>query len=375
MSLFLLLPVLLPLPAPQDPEPARLPARQEPGLPAAEDLRYPGETRFGTIRRLTTLGENAEGYFSFGGDRIVYQASVDPWKCDQIFVLDLLTGARRLVSTGRARTTCAYFLPDDERVLFASTLGAGEGCGEPPDYSQGYVWKIYPEHDLWVRNLRDGSLTRMTETPGYDAEATVSPDGRWIVFTSTRSGDLDLWVLPVTGGEPVQLTRRIGYDGGAFFSPDSRRLVWRAFYPETEEERERYLDLLGRDLIEPMALQIFVADFSPEGLRNVRQITDNDAANFAPYWHPDGRRIIFSSNLGSATGRDFNLFLVNEDGSGLEQVTFCPSFDGFPMFHPDGRRLIFASNRANARPRDTNLFLAEWLEPAVLDLTDTPAGR
>lgn len=332
---------------------------QEPGLPQTENLRFPGENYFGAIRRLTTSGENAEGYFSWMSDRISYQAKVGDMQCDQIYELDLLTGARRLVSSGMGRTTCAYFMPGDGGVIFASTHAASDGCLKPPDYSQGYVWKIYPEFDLYVRDLETWNLKPLAPAPGYDAEATVSPDGEKIVFTSRRNGDLDIYTMNVDGTDVRQLTHELGYDGGPFFSPDSKRIVYRAFYPQSAEEKQRYQDLLDQDTIEPSALQIMVMDL--DGGNKV-QVTRNTAANFAPYFHPDGKRIIYSSNQASKSGRDFDLFIINDDGSGNEQVTFAPSFDGFPMFSHDGKRLIFASNRANSAPRDTNLFIAEWRE-------------
>ncbi|RMH02335.1 MAG: hypothetical protein D6702_09105 [Planctomycetota bacterium] len=354
---------LLLLAAPQahgaPPQPEFLPATQEEGLPPRENLVLPGEKHFGVVRRLTTSGENAEGYFNWAGDRISYQATVGDRKCDQIYVLDLLTGARRLVSTGTGRTTCAYFLPDDRRVLFASTHAADDGCLPPPDYSKGYVWKIYPQYDLYVRDLDTWELTPLAPAPGYDAEAVVSPRGDKIVFTSRRNGDLDIYLMNLDGTGLVQLTHELGYDGGPFFSPDGSQIVYRAYHPQTPEEKQRYLDLLAEDTIEPMALQIFVMDADGG---NKRQITDNGAANFAPYFHPDGKRIIYCSNQDSASGRDFDLYLINVDGTGNERITFNPSFDGFPMFSHDGKRLIFASNRANSAPHDTNLFLAEWID-------------
>ena len=352
-----MLATLVLLSLPQADAAAPLPAPHELGIPAAEDLRFPGERHFGTIRRLTTAGENAEGYFGFSGKEIVYQGRFGDMECDQIYLLDLLSGARRRVSNGEGRTTCAYLMPGDEEVIYASTHGADTGCLEPPDYSMGYVWKIYPEFDLYVRNLRSGALRSIAPAEGYDAEATVSPDGRKIVFTSRRNGDLEIYSMNVDGSAVQQLTDTLGYDGGPFFSPDSQRIVYRAFHPATEQEKKRYQDLLAQDVIEPMALQIYV--MNADGSNKV-QVTDNGAANFAPYFHPDGKRIIYSSNQEPSGGRNFDLYMVRDDGSGNERITTNPTFDGFPMFSSDGKRLIFASNRANAAPRDTNLFLAEW---------------
>jgi TolB protein len=360
-----LLPALIQAPASQEP----VAPPPQAGLAPAEALRFDDEVRFGAIRRLTTEGENAEGYFSWGGKRITYQATIGGYPCDQIYELDLLSGARRLISTGTGRTTCSFYMPGDSAIVFASTHAADDSCLPPPDMSRGYVWKIYPQYDLYVRDLETWELKPLAPAEGYDAEAVVSPDGGRIVFTSRRNGDLDLYTMNTDGSDLKQVTDRLGYDGGAFFSADSKKLVWRAYYPETAEEKAKYQALLDDHSIEPMALQVYVMD--ADGGNKV-QVTDNGAANFGPYFHPDGEHIIYSSNQASRSGRDFDLFLIRVDGTGNERVTFCPSFDGFPMFSADGRNLIFASNRANKNPRDTNLFMAEWLplaQPAQ------PAGR
>ncbi len=339
--------------------PSFKPATQEQGLPVREDLVHPMEKHFGTTRRISTHGENAEGYFNWAGNTISYQATIPGTSCDQIYTLDLLSGARRLVSTGTGRTTCAFFMPSDDAVIFASTHAASEDCLAPPDYSMGYVWKIYPEFDLYIRNLETNELKAIAVAPGYDAEAVTSPAGDKIVFTSTRNGDLDVYTMNIDGTDIKQLTSKLGYDGGPFFSPDGKRIVYRAFHPKTEAERARYLELLGQDVIEPMALQIMVMDL--DGSNKV-QVTNNTAANFAPYYHPDNQRIIYCSNQASESGRDFDLFLINDDGSNNQRVTYNPSFDGFPMFSHDGKNLIFASNRQNNSPRDTNLFITEWID-------------
>ncbi len=346
-------------------------AAQEAGLPPREDLRFPGERHFGVIRRLTTRGENAEGYFSFAGDRITYQATVGARKCDQIYELDLLTGARRMVSTGKGRTTCSYFLPDDHAILFASTHEADDGCLPPPDRSHGYVWKIYPQYDLYVRDLDTWELKPLAHAPGYDAEAVISPDGKKIVFTSRRHGDLDIYLMNVDGTGITQLTDELGYDGGPFFSPDSTRIVYRAYHPKDAAAQEHYRELLDQDEIEPMALQIMLMDLDGG---HKRQITHNRAANFAPYFHPDGKHIVYCSNEGSPDGRGFDIYMIDTEGGGKETITTNPSFDGFPMFSPDGTRFIFASNRANASPHETNLFLAEWIEQPAPKMVERRAS-
>lgn len=362
MILGLTLSLLLQHPhAQQGPEIQPLPAQQDDAVPVREDLRYEGEVHFGAMRRLTTSGENAEGYFSNGGRHITYQATLGGRPCDQIFELDLLSGARRLVSTGTGRTTCSFYMPGDRQILFASTHASSDDCLPPADFSRGYVWKIYPQYDLYIRDLDTWELKPLAPAPGYDAEAVVSPDGQKIVFTSRRNGDLDIYIMNIDGTDLTQLTDRLGYDGGPFFSPDSKRLVYRSFYPEGEEAEAKYQALLDDNSIEPMALQLWVMDIDGN---NKHQVTDNGAANFGPYWHPDNKHIIYCSNQASESGRDFDLYLTDEEGKTEERITYGPTFDGFPMFSEDGRQLIFASNRANAEPGDTNLFLVEWLPNA-----------
>ena len=362
MMFSLVLPLLLQHPhAAQQEEVQPLPTEQPAALMPIEDLRYEGEVFFGAMRRITDGGENAEGYFSNGGRHITYQATFGGRDCDQIYELDLLSGARRLISTGTGRTTCSFYMPGDRRIIFGSTHAAADDCLPPADFSRGYVWKIYPQYDLYIRDLDTWELKPIAPAPGYDAEAVVSPDGEKIVFTSRRNGDLDIYIMDIDGSNLTQLTDRLGYDGGPFFSPDSQRLVYRSYYPETEEEIASYQALLDDDSIEPMALQLWVMDIDGS---NKKQLTDNGAANFGPYWHPDNKHIIYSSNQASKSGRDFDLFLTDDEGKTNRQVTHCPSFDGFPMFSEDGRQLIFASNRANSNPGDTNLFLVEWLHHA-----------
>lgn len=323
-------------------------------------LIFPGESHFSRVTQLTSVGENsAEAYFSFDETHIIFQATRDSFACDQIFIMDTKANDVKLVSTGKGRTTCGYFLPGDREVLFSSTHLAGDACPPPPDYSKGYVWSVYPSYDIFIANVDGSNLRRLTDTPGYDAEATISPDGKKIVFTSMRHGDLDIYTMNLDGTDVQQLTDAIGYDGGPFFSPDSRRIVFRAYHPEAAAEIEDYKTLLADNLIRPSRLELWVMD--ADG-RNKQQITNNGAANFAPFFHPDGKRIIFASNMGSENRRNFDLWMVNTDGTQLEQITHFESFDGFPMFSRDGSKLIFASNRNEKVKGQTNIFMADWKE-------------
>ncbi len=346
--------------------------------PAADSLRFPGEVHLRNVRQLTFGGNNAEAYWSFDDGQLIFQSDWDKINsqgCDQIYVMNADGSALadgqpyRLVSTGLGRTTCGYFLPDG-RVLYASTHAANRECPETTRFAEGrYVWPIYPEYDVYAAGADGSDPQVLIDGPGYDAEATVSPDGRYVVFTSTRSGDLDLWRYDLQTGETIQLTDDLGYDGGAFFSRDSKQLVWRASRP-TGQDAEIYQQLLGQHLVEPSALNLFVADVDGA---NARQVTDLPGANWAPFFHPSGRQIIFTSNHHTLEqgGRVFDLFLVNTDGTGLQQVTHSGTFDAFPMFSFDGARLVFASNRNVSRTptRDTNIFVADWIEqPEAVDV-------
>jgi len=330
-----------------------------------DSLRYAKEANLRNLRQLTFGGNNAEAYFSFDGNSLVFQSDYAGWgnQCDQIYRMSIngTNGQKpQRVSTGLGRTTCSYFLPGDKLVLYASThLGAAE-CPQTPRFINGkYVWGIYPTYDIFIADKKGRIKKQLTNTPGYDAEATVSPDGKKIVFTSTRSGDLELWTMNTDGSGQKQVTFDLGYDGGAFFSPDSKQLVFRASRPKTPEAIATYKDLLAQGLVQPSDMEIFTCNVDGSGLR---QITQLGKANWAPFFHPSGKKIIFTSNHHLPAGRSFNLFSINADGSGLKQITFDSVFDGFPMFSPDGKKFVFSSNRFNGGNQDTNVFIADWVE-------------
>jgi Tol biopolymer transport system component len=326
---------------------------------AKERPAEPIEKRLRNIRQLTFEGQNAEAYFSSDGKRLIYQTTHGDLRCDQIFVMNADGTGKKMVSTGRGRTTCAYFFPDGSRILYASTHAKSKDCPPAPPRRGGYVWPVYSTYDIFSAKPDGSDIRQLTDMRGYDAEATVSPDGTKVVFTSVRDGDLDIYVMDSDGSDQTRLTTELGYDGGAFFSPDGKMICFRASRPSSEAEKEKYRELLAQDLVEPSRLEIFVMNADGS---DVRQVTRNGAANFCPFFHPSGKKIIFASNQVDPRGRNFDLYLVGIDGTGEERVTSHADFDAFPMFSADAKQLVWAANRFGARQGDTNIFIADWVE-------------
>jgi Tol biopolymer transport system component len=325
----------------------------------SKTLALPQEKHLRNIRQLTFGGENAEAYFSADGKRLILQSTRENVPCDQIFTMNVDGSQARMVSTGKGRTTCAFFTPDGKRIVYSSTHLSSPNCPPPPDRTRGYVWAIYPSYDIFSAKPDGSDLKQLTKADGYDAEATIAPNGKNIVFTSTRDGDLDIYTMDLDGKNVKRLTTELGYDGGPFWSYDSQWIVFRAHHPKTEKEIADYKALLKDNLIRPSALDIWVMKADGSGKR---QVTNNGKANFAPYFFPDGKRIIFSSNMDDPRGREFDLYMINIDGTGLERITYSGDFDGFPMFSPDGKKLVFASNRNSKVRGETNVFIADWVD-------------
>ena len=326
---------------------------------AAPNLATPQEKHLKNMRQLTFGGQNAEAYFSADGKSLIFQSSHGGVKCDQIFTMNLDGSDMRMVSNGKGRTTCSYFYPNGKKILYSSTHLANAQCPPRPDFSKGYVWAVYAGYDIFTANPDGSNLKQLTRTPGYDAEATISENGKKIVFTSLRNGDLDIYSMDANGKHVKQLTHELGYDGGPFFSPDRKWIVYRAYHPAAEKEINDYRELLKQNLIRPTYLELWImkADGSDK-----RQITNLGAASFGPSFFPDGQRIVFSSNQGATGGMgNFELYAINSDGTGLEQITYSDGFDGFPMFSSDGKKLAWASNRNAKAPHETNLFIADWV--------------
>jgi Tol biopolymer transport system component len=335
-------------------------------MAGSDTLIYPEEKYFKSIRQITFGGDNAEAYWSFDDSMMLFQSNNKAWgmECDQIFLMNFedifKDNIPPMISTGKGRTTCSYFLPDNEHFVYGSTHLDNDACPEVPLRSNGkYVWPVYDSFDIFVSDLKGNITGQLTDLPGYDAEATVSPKGDKIVFTSMRSGDLELYTMNLDGSDVRQITDELGYDGGAFFSPDGSQIVFRASRPKTEAEIKAYKDLLAQGLVEPTDMELFICNADGSGLR---QLTFLGNANWSPYWHPSGKKILFSSNFEAEKGFPFNLYFIDTDGKNLERVTHGKTFDAFPVFSNDGKYLAFSSNRNNGGTRDTNLFIAEWQE-------------
>jgi len=325
----------------------------------SDNLLLPNEKHLRNIKQLTFGGENAEAYFSSDGKQLIFQSTREGHGCDQIYTMNVDGSNARMISNGEGRTTCSYFYPGNKRVLYSSTHLGDKQCPPKPDFSRGYVWAIYPTYDIFTANSDGSKVKQLTTTPGYDAETTITLDGKKLVFTSMRDGDLDIYTMDADGKNVRRLTNELGYDGGPFWSYDGKQIVYRAHHPKTDKDKAEYTALLKDNLIRPTALEIFVMNADGS---NKRQVTSNGKANFGPYFFPDGKRVIFSSNMDDARGRNFDLYMINVDGTGLERITFNDTFDGFPMFSPDGKKLVFASNRNAAKQGDTNIFIADWVE-------------
>jgi Tol biopolymer transport system component len=326
-------------------------------LPTLALSQLENETHLANLKQITFGGLNAEAYFSSDGTKLIYQAAKGGYPCDRMFTMNVDGSHDTLVSTGTGRTTCGYFFPDGKKIIYASTHLGGGDCLPDPDRSKGYVWAVFHSYDIFSANADGSDLHRLTSSDRYDAEGTISPDGKTIVFTSARDGDLEIYTMNADGSNQKRLTFDKGYDGGAFFSPDGKQIVYRAHHPSTPEDQKEGEELLVRDLVKPTHMEIFVMNADGS---NKRQITDNGAANFAPFFTPDGKRIIFSSNVNDQKGWNFDLYLVDLDGKNLEQVTYSDSFDGFPMFSADGKKLVFATGRNATQRREINIFIADW---------------
>lgn len=333
-----------------------------------DTLSYPNEKNIQNVQQLTFGGDNAEAYFSFDGKWIIFQRTMakEGVLCDQMFIGKVPKQGEKfeykMVSTGKGRTTCGAFTKDGKHVIYASTHLGADTCPPVPDrkkYGNKYIWPLYDSYDIFMADLNGKIVKQLTNAKGYDAEATLSPDGKKMIYTSTKDGDIELYIMDLKTGKEKRITNIPGYDGGAWFSPDGKKLIWRASRPKTDAEIKEYKDLLAENLVAPTNMEVWVSDADGS---NAKQVTSFGQANWAPAYMPDNKRIIFASNHEYKRGFPFNLYTINEDGSNLTKISRDNGFDAFPMFSPDGKKIIFCSNRNNGGTRDTNVFLADWVE-------------
>ena len=344
-------------------------AQETGGRPMVSDsIHYAFEKHFANVQQLTFGGDNAEAYFSFDGKWLIFQRtdSKEGVMCDQMYIGKVPEKGEKFesykVSPGTGRTTCGAFLKDGRHVVYASTHLGSDSCPPVPDrkkYGNKYIWPLYKSYDIFMADLHGRIVKQLTTSDGYDAEATISPDGKKMIYTSTKDGDIDLYIMDLKSGKEKRITTELGYDGGAWFSPDGKKIIWRASRPKTEAEIKEYKELLAEDLVAPTNMEVFIANADGS---NIKQVTSFGNANWAPTYLPDSKKIIFASNHQSKRGFPFNLFLINEDGTGLEKISAEKAFDAFPMFSPDGKKIVFCSNRNNGGTRDTNIFIADWVD-------------
>lgn len=335
--------------------------------PNADTVQYPEETFFSNLRQLTFGGDNAEAYFSYDGKYLVFQKTnpKEGINCDQIFFGKLPETkdqefTPKMVSTGKGRTTCPYFLPDGKHIVYASTHLTGNECPPVPDrskYGNRYIWPLYPSYDIFMADTNGVIVKQLTRSNGYDAEATLSPDGRKMIYTSDKDGDLELYIMDLKTGKEKRITQAVGYDGGAWFSRDGKRIIWRASRPKTDAEVKEYKELLAEHLVAPTRMEVFTANADGS---DMKQVTNLGQANWAPVFMPDGKGILFASNHEYKRGFPFNLYRMNDDGSNMVKVSRDKGFDAFAMFSYDGRKIVFCSNRNNGGTRDTNIFVGQW---------------
>ena len=337
--------------------------------PVSDTLHYPEEVHFKNLRQLTFGGDNAEAYFSYDGKYLIFQKTYakEGIPCDQIYIAKIPTKPEepfvpKLVSTGTGRTTCAYWLPDGKHFVYASTHLGSKDCPPVPDrskYGNKYIWPLYPSYDIFLADTNGVIVKQLTNAKGYDAEATISPDGKKMIYTSDKDGDLELYIMDLKSGKEKRITHAPGYDGGAWFSPDGKKIIWRASRPKTAEEISSYKELLAEHLVAPTNMEVFTANADGS---DIKQITSLGQANWAPIFMPDSKRILFASNHEYRRGFPFNLYMMNGDGSNRVKISRDKGFDAFAMFSYDGKKIVFCSNRNNGGTRDTNIFVADWVE-------------
>ena len=314
--------------------------------------------------QLTFNGDNGEAYFSDDQSRLIFQSKRDGNECDKLYMVDIDGKNLQEFPFKKGAFTCAYFSLNDKYTFFSSTMHLGEECPEiyKDPNPRKYIW---PLRDYEIFRLENEQVIQLTNHPGYNAETTIHPFEERVIFTSLRDGDINLFEMDYNGENIKQITTEYGYDGGAFFSPNGKNIVWRAWYPSTEQEVSKWKNNLTKKFIESVPLDIYVA--KRDGSKKQR-LTNNGATNWSPSWHPDGKHIVFSSNMDdwredyNAYGSNFELYMINIASGVQTRLTYNDTFDSFPVFSKDGKKIVFSSNRDAENPRNTNIYIAEIVD-------------
>jgi Tol biopolymer transport system component len=319
-------------------------------------------------QQITSEGDNGESYFSPDGKWLIFQSKQRPThENSQIYTYELSTKKEKRITHHDGDDTCSYFSPDGKKIVYASTTDeikeqvtfepeppkaappastpAPTASATPAPSAKKYEWKFQP-YEIYLADADGSHIKRLTQSKGYDAENVFSPDGRSILFTSLRDGDLELYTMRVDArgetSKPIRLTDKKGYDGGGFYSPDGKKIVWRGFHDEKGHA------------------QIYVAD---RWGKNIKTLTQAEAINWCPFWHPEGKKIIFSSNRRLSNDSDkkpkFEIYQMNADGTCLKRLTDGPGANILPSFSPDGKKISYTSNRTGK----SQIYVMDYNEP------------
>jgi len=322
---------------------------------------YYGEDHLTKIKQLTREGENKKASFAPNNEKIIFQAMRDNLRCDAIYSMKRDGSEINLLSSGKGIAVSAKIAPDNESIIYSSTHKVDYQCPQRPEFSLDYVWSLYRDYDVFVSDSFGGSTKRLTRTEDYDGNASYSPTGNRVVFTSNRSGDLELYLMNSDGSNVKQLTKAVGYDGDAVFSPDGKYIVWRASRPKGNDLDE-YRYQLSQGLLRAGKFELFLLKL---GSKRAVRLTNNGATNFSPSFDPQSSKVIFSSNMSQDDGLNYDLYTVDIKTRKLERITYYSGFDGYPVFSSDGKKLLFTSSRNFRYKAETNIFTVDWVADGI----------
>lgn len=322
---------------------------------------YYGEDHLTKIKQLTFSGENTDASFSSNNTEIIFQSTRDSLRCDAIFKMNSDGSDISQISSGKGIASSANIAPSNDTVIYSSTHVIDYQCPPKPEFSKDYIWLLYSDYDLFTISSTGGGTERLTNSKSYDGGAVYSPKGDRIVFSSSRTGDYELFIMNADGSKVKQLTHEKGFDGDVVFSPDGKNIVWRASRPKGDALHD-YRYQMSQGLIKTGKFELFMMKL--DGGKPI-QLTRNQAANFSPTFNPNGKEIIFSSNMSQKDGRNYDLYTLNIKTRKLERITYYSGFDGFPEFSSDGKKLMFTSSRNFRYKAEKNIFTADWVAEGI----------